>query len=310
MRLTIVGRQPIARILRLDVIEKAIRSALEKGDADDRAFREKVYRSAFAALERALQGNPDLAPEIAAKRRSDLQAKIAEIETEFIPAVAPVRPAAVPSAASTRLRRSDLPRRDRPGAGRSSSTATARAPAAGCRPGTDRPGLGRARAEPSLDVPVRRPTRCALGAGRRHGARPAGPRAVLRRRLGFRRRSARRSTIAAPAGDEVSAAGRPQRRHRAAPPADRRDLSRRDAARASRRSASGGAISTGLIKLPQAARGQRHHPAARPRTKPSCRARRKRRPSPARPMPSATGSWSSARPIRPPSTRPATPRPT
>ena len=78
----------------MDVIEKAIRNAFEKGDADDRAFREKVYRSAFAALERALQANPDLAPETAAKRRSDLQAKIAEIETEFIPAVAPVRPAA------------------------------------------------------------------------------------------------------------------------------------------------------------------------------------------------------------------------
>ena len=66
----------------MDVIEKAIRGALEKGDADDRAFREKVYRSAFAALERALQANPDLAPEIAGKRRSDLQAKIAEMPDE------------------------------------------------------------------------------------------------------------------------------------------------------------------------------------------------------------------------------------
>lgn len=71
----------------MDVIEKAIRNAFEKGDADDRAFREKVYRSAFAALERALQGNQNLSPEVAEKRRSDLQAKIAEIETEFIPAV-------------------------------------------------------------------------------------------------------------------------------------------------------------------------------------------------------------------------------
>ena len=88
-------------ILRLDVIEKAIRNAFEKGDADDRAFRERVYRSAFAALERALQGNPELAPEdVAARRRSDLQAKIAEIETEFIPAVpsadAPAPPQAAP----------------------------------------------------------------------------------------------------------------------------------------------------------------------------------------------------------------------
>jgi hypothetical protein len=78
----------------LDVIEKAIRSALDKGNSDDRGYREKVYRSAFAALDRALAGNAGLSPEIAAKRRSDLQAKIAEIETEFIPAVQPVaRPA-------------------------------------------------------------------------------------------------------------------------------------------------------------------------------------------------------------------------
>jgi hypothetical protein len=80
----------------LDVIEKAIRSAFEKGDADDRAYRERVYRSAFSALDRALQGNPNITPEMADKRRSDLQAKIAQIETEFIPAVpsvdAPVAP--------------------------------------------------------------------------------------------------------------------------------------------------------------------------------------------------------------------------
>jgi hypothetical protein len=71
----------------LDVIEKAIRNAFEKGDADDRAFREKVYRSAFAALEKALQSNQGISPELAEKRRIALQAKIAEIETEFIPAV-------------------------------------------------------------------------------------------------------------------------------------------------------------------------------------------------------------------------------
>lgn len=71
----------------MDPIEKAIRGALEKGDADDRAFREKVYRSAFTALDRALQGSAAIAPEAAAQRRSELQAKIAEIETEFIAAV-------------------------------------------------------------------------------------------------------------------------------------------------------------------------------------------------------------------------------
>ena len=138
------------------MIEKAIRNAFEKGDADDRAYRERVYRSAFAALERALQGNPDLAPETAAKRRSDLQAKIAEIETEFIPAVAPVRPAAVQSAASTQ-----------PPSVESFETAIEQAPAVeldGDGPPSGTPTIAPVRerteppadlrAEPTLDVPV------------------------------------------------------------------------------------------------------------------------------------------------------------
>jgi hypothetical protein len=69
----------------LDPVEKAIRTALEKGEADERAFREGVYRKAFAALERALESNP-VAPELAQRRRSSVQAKIAEIESEYIPA--------------------------------------------------------------------------------------------------------------------------------------------------------------------------------------------------------------------------------
>jgi hypothetical protein len=68
----------------LDVIEKAIRSAFEKGDAEDKSFREKVYRSAFAALDRALQQNPSVTVEVAIKRRKALQAQITEIEAEFI----------------------------------------------------------------------------------------------------------------------------------------------------------------------------------------------------------------------------------
>jgi len=71
----------------LDAIEKAIRNAFEKGNAEDRAFREKVYRSAFAALDRALQANPGVTVETAIKRRKAMQAKIAEIESEFLPAV-------------------------------------------------------------------------------------------------------------------------------------------------------------------------------------------------------------------------------
>ena len=40
---------------RLDPIEKAIRNAFEKGNAEDRVFRERVYRSAFAALDQVFQ---------------------------------------------------------------------------------------------------------------------------------------------------------------------------------------------------------------------------------------------------------------
>jgi len=76
----------------LDAIEKAIRNAFEKGDADDRAFREKVYRSAFAALDRALKANPNLTVETAINRRKAMQAKITEIESEFQPAVAAIDP--------------------------------------------------------------------------------------------------------------------------------------------------------------------------------------------------------------------------
>jgi hypothetical protein len=81
----------------LDVIETAIRSAFEKGNAEDRDFREKVYRSAFAALDRALKANPGITVELAMSRRKNLQAKIAAIESEFIPAV-PAMPAGAATA--------------------------------------------------------------------------------------------------------------------------------------------------------------------------------------------------------------------
>lgn len=70
----------------LDAIERAIRNALERGAAEDRDFREKVYRQAFAALERALQANPGMTVETAIRRRKGLQSKITEIEQEFLPA--------------------------------------------------------------------------------------------------------------------------------------------------------------------------------------------------------------------------------
>lgn len=68
----------------MDVIEKAIRNAFEKGDSSDQAFRERVYRQAFAALDRVLQANPGVTVESAIKRRKSLQAKIVEIEQEFV----------------------------------------------------------------------------------------------------------------------------------------------------------------------------------------------------------------------------------
>lgn len=69
----------------LDAIERAIRSALERGNATDQTFREKVYRQAFAALERALQQNPSMTVETAIGRRKALQAKITEIEAAYLP---------------------------------------------------------------------------------------------------------------------------------------------------------------------------------------------------------------------------------
>ena len=82
----------------LDPVEKAIRSALEKGNAEDRAFRERVYRSAFAALDRATASQPQLTVEMAIKRRQSLQAKITNIESEYLPAAPalPVHPGEVP----------------------------------------------------------------------------------------------------------------------------------------------------------------------------------------------------------------------
>lgn len=84
----------------MDPIEKAIRNAFEKGDDEDRAFREKVYRQAFAALDRALQANPGLTVESAMNRRKLLQGKIAEIESEYIPARAAEPRVATPTDAA------------------------------------------------------------------------------------------------------------------------------------------------------------------------------------------------------------------
>lgn len=87
----------------MDAIEKAIRSAFAKGDAQDRAYREKVYRSAFGALERAIGANPGVDGEAARQRRQQLSAQISRIETEFIPAIeVPAARASAPSSPAGR----------------------------------------------------------------------------------------------------------------------------------------------------------------------------------------------------------------
>lgn len=70
----------------MDAIERAIRKALEKGDAHDEAFRERVYKSAFSALERALRQKENIPADLTESRRQRLRDKIVEIETEFMPA--------------------------------------------------------------------------------------------------------------------------------------------------------------------------------------------------------------------------------
>lgn len=76
----------------MDPIEKAIRTALEKGDAEDPEFRARIYRSVEAALDRVIQANPQLTVEKAIGRRKQMQQKIAEIESEFAPALPPEDP--------------------------------------------------------------------------------------------------------------------------------------------------------------------------------------------------------------------------
>ncbi|MGN6767621.1 MAG: hypothetical protein ACTHJY_20950 [Rhizobiaceae bacterium] len=87
----------------MDAIEKAIRTAFERGNPEDRAYRVKVYRSAFAALERAIASSGDTQSEAAEARRKALKIRIVEIEAEFLPAEEggpapkPSAPAAAPA---------------------------------------------------------------------------------------------------------------------------------------------------------------------------------------------------------------------
>lgn len=69
----------------MDAIERAVRAALDKGDAGDRTFRNRIYASAQSALERSLSSRALPAGEVDSRRRH-LAAAIASIEADFLPA--------------------------------------------------------------------------------------------------------------------------------------------------------------------------------------------------------------------------------
>jgi hypothetical protein len=66
----------------LDAIEKAVRNALEKGDATDKSYRRRVYVSARHALEKSMKGKK-LTQEAVDDRFSKLTEIAAMIESEF-----------------------------------------------------------------------------------------------------------------------------------------------------------------------------------------------------------------------------------
>jgi hypothetical protein len=66
----------------LDAIEKAVRNALEKGDAEDKNFRRRVYVSARHALEKSMTGKK-IAQRIADEKFARLSEVAAGIESEF-----------------------------------------------------------------------------------------------------------------------------------------------------------------------------------------------------------------------------------
>lgn len=160
----------------MDSIEKAIRSAFAKGDPGDRAFREKVYRSAFGALDRSLSANPNMTEAIAQRRRETLLAAITAIETEFVPA----RPAAAPAQSSTP----------------SSAPGPARPPQFAARPQVE-PPVAPDVAAPSLDGERRPGSGRMAGRSDRKTARQAGS-AEVPLREGRRERPRRRLRLIGP----------------------------------------------------------------------------------------------------------------
>lgn len=86
----------------MEAIKRAIISALQKGDAQDRGFRERVYRQALEALDRSLQARPDLPAEQAHQRREVVKTVILGIEREYLSASRDEKPSAPQPAAEPR----------------------------------------------------------------------------------------------------------------------------------------------------------------------------------------------------------------
>lgn len=86
----------------MDPVEKAIRNALEKGDAEDAAFRLRIYQAAQAALEKALSSGT-VGGDQARERKARLRTVVANVESEFAPAVAPEPVAVEPHRSGQRV---------------------------------------------------------------------------------------------------------------------------------------------------------------------------------------------------------------
>ena len=73
-------------------VKERILAALAKGDAQDREFRESVYRLVFAALEKSVKTNPEMSADDVYRRREHIVAVIEEVEKDFAAAEAQLVP--------------------------------------------------------------------------------------------------------------------------------------------------------------------------------------------------------------------------
>ena len=95
----------------MDPIERAIRSALEKGDTLDPVFRKRVYAAAEVALWRSMAAHPTMTTEARHGRIRRLHRHSAEIEDEFTAATEEFVPPHKPITVSATKPRAEAPKR-------------------------------------------------------------------------------------------------------------------------------------------------------------------------------------------------------